>query len=91
MQRLRLFGLILFITTIFLSLAAWATQTVEIRLFDMRQSQEVDESNGNEQPTFIAVPIVLPLALAGGLGLFLWFGSAPREPVVNRRRRRRKR
>ena len=101
MQQFRLIGLILFITTIFLGMAALATQTAAIRLFDARHARETpiddggldgQEPDGAFQPQFIAIPIVWPLVIAGGAGLVMWFGTAPREPPMNRgRRRRRKR
>ena len=109
MQQLRLIGLILFITTVFLSLAAFATKTTEIRLFDVRQhSQNAGDSDFNSshdetihgdgidqgqspKPTFISVPILWPLLFSGGLGLALWFGTAPRSVELTRGRRRRRR
>ena len=42
MQQLRLFGLVLFITTIFLAMAAAATQTTHIRF-----KQPTRDANGN--------------------------------------------
>lgn len=94
MQQTRLLGLILFITTIFLAMAAVATQTQEIRLFDGRNSsQPVNEAEQTEEaiPKFVSIPILWPLAIAGGIGLVLWFVPAPREPSVKRKRRRRQR
>ncbi len=98
MQQLRLIGLILFITTVFLSLAAFATQTTEIRLFDARQNAQPTEEPIDEtqpppdpSPKFVSIPILWPLALSGGLGLVLWFGTAPRDTDATRNRRRRRR
>ncbi len=103
-------GLILFITTIFVGLAAVATQTKEIR-FTLPEGQRpwlgVPESfegeRGGEMPTeefadradvdvqFFRVPIAWPLMVSGGLGLLLWFGTAPHVPVKSPRRSRRRR
>jgi hypothetical protein len=43
---------------------------------------------------FIAIPVIYPLTIAGGVGLLMWFVPAPLSAAAssskNRRRRRRK-
>ena len=126
MPQLRLMGLALVITTIFLALAAATTQTTHIRIKrPSRASAETSAdpgatdgmgadggnaanpfpddafSNGVLPPTtsdetasspqFFMVPIAIPLAVAGIVGLVLWFGPAPRYSSTTARRRRRRR
>jgi hypothetical protein len=94
MQQLRLLGLILFITTVFLGMAAVATQTREIRLYDARNNNALDEGGESDEaaaPRFVSMPILWPLVACGGLGLIMWFGTAPRESAIQRRKRRSKR
>ena len=102
MPHLRLIGLILFITALFLALAAAATQTTQIRVnrglrpSTLPASDSTDEraanADGSAAPLeFVSVPVVWPLGLAGGLGLLMWFATAPREPTGRSRRRRKRR
>lgn len=91
MQQLRLFGLTLFIVSIFLGLAAVTTQTKEIQLYDRRADggqplEDPNDPNEVQSLQFISVPIVWPLLASSGLGLVLWFGTAPREQLSKRRR-----
>lgn len=107
MPRLRLIGLILFVTTIFVGMIAVATQTKEIRFTlpegqrpiigqperDPREPRHGGELEG-ESPDgveFFRIPIAWPLTFSGGAGLLLWFGTAPRPTSPAARRRRRRR
>ncbi len=105
MPRLRLIGLILFITTIFVGMIAVATQTKEIR-FTLPEGQRPIIGQPERDPReprlggalegelpeveFFRVPIVWPLTLCGVAGLLLWFGTAPRPTSPTARRRRRR-
>jgi hypothetical protein len=105
MPLLRLIGLALFITVIFLSLAAAITQTTHIRIQSPSPSVLPPPPEPNfsgefiqiEQPTihFTSVPIVWPLLIAAGAGLLMWF-SHPVElsrssAATAKHRKRRKR
>ena len=138
MPQVRLIGLVLFITTVFLAMAAAATQTTHIRFKkptrdangdpiapwqtappqqpspQLHNTQLPDSqpdsqlpgslpsaavpteatSLGSESPLqFIAIPVIYPLTIAGGVGLLMWFVPAPLSATAssgkNRRRRRR--
>jgi hypothetical protein len=119
MSQIRLIGLVLFITAIFLTLAAGLTQTTHIRLKrpESRSGNMVEETPnipstgtppldsppGAPQETqppaepprpqveFMSIPIAWPLLVAGGLGLLIWFSTAPRLPTKPPRRRRKRR
>ncbi len=102
MPHLRLIGLALFITSVFLAMAAAATQTSHIRF---KRPSRLDQSphkdpqsseilpDGVEPTTaspalhFVSVPVVYPLVAAGTFGLLLWFVPAPRRVSKTRRRR----
>lgn len=130
MPQVRLIGLVLFITTVFLAMAAAATQTTHIRFkkptrdangdpiapWQTAPSQQLGPqlpdtplpgslqdadvptdatSLDSESPLqFIAIPVIYPLTIAGGVGLLMWFVPAPLSAAAssskNRRRRRRK-
>ncbi len=114
MARIKLFGLVLIITTSLLALAAIATQTSQIRIRNFRSNSAVPSRNqlggnfqthpnsplppnvGLQQPVdgpdafnqqqsgnsveFVSIPIVLPLSVAGLLGMMLWFTPIQSKP-----------
>jgi hypothetical protein len=114
MAKVKLFGLVLIITTSILALAAIATQTNQIRIRNFRSNSAVQtqdqfgnsfqiQSNsqfppnaGMHQPfnqpdpfnhqhldnsvEFVSIPIVLPLSVAGLLGMMLWFTPIQSRP-----------
>jgi len=86
MQQLRLFGLVLFITTIFLAMAAAATQTTHIRF--KQPSHDAGPADDNSLQ-FTAIPVVYPLVIAGGIGLLMWFVPAPLTAHKPARKKRR--
>lgn len=130
MPRIRLIGLILFTTSLFLALVAGATGTSHIRVRDWQQVASPTPGEGESAPgigflddepladmppwrdtrgtledgsqtalpasgaqvvpVFVAIPIYLPLGLAGLAGLVLWFLPAARPQSSKRRRRRRR-
>lgn len=86
MQQLRLFGLVLFITTIFLAMAAAATQTTHIRF----KQPSRDVSPVDDKPLqFTAIPVIYPLVIAGSIGLLMWFVPAPLTAHKPARKKRR--
>ncbi len=106
MSQIRLFGLVLFVTSVFLAMAAAVTQTTHIRFKKREQvattplgneaAQTVgttDEASGLQ---FVAVPVLYPLVIAGGVGMLMWFVPAPRATATRggsstaRKRRRRR-
>lgn len=82
MPRVRLIGLVLFITTIFLAMSAAATQTTHIRF--KQQAGNVDAVQ------FTAVPVIYPLLASGTLGLLMWFVPTTLTTARPQRRRRQK-
>lgn len=104
MPLVRLTGLMLFVTAIFLALAAAATQTTSIK-FKIRDEAPAPTGTANTGidgatpagastgPRFRSVPIVWPLLVAGIAGLLMWFVPAPiaNSPPAKRRRRRKRR
>lgn len=105
MPRVRLTGLFLFITAIFIALAAAATQTTHIRfkrpdrVVAMEQDNNAAAANdplpGDDTNAagiqFRSVPIVYPLLVVGFLGLLLWFAPAAELPTAGKSRNKRKR
>lgn len=105
MAKVRLFGLVLIITTLILGMAVIATETFEIRVHRFTgspnpvASAEFSSSAGTPinavglELEFVTVPIVVPLAFAGGLGLLLWFvpggSSGIQKKSFSRKRSRR--
>lgn len=98
MPRLRLIGLILFVTAVLIAFAAAATQTTHIRFgpanrtLDPNASQSDTNIPADSQPPLVEfrnVPIVYPLAGVGALGLLLWFAPAAAQPTARPKRRRR--
>jgi hypothetical protein len=95
MQQLRLMGLVLFITAIFLVLAAAITKTTHIRL-QIPGARDASHSGGpsdsldlpplfepavdGSAAQFTSVPVVWPLIIAAGLGLLMWFMLASDPP-----------
>jgi hypothetical protein len=134
MDKIRLFGLVLIITSLILGLAALATQTNQIRIqsFSLwpRHSKNPDQAypvqgypisvnptvdgqpyldghayDWRQQPTawrdptdqpiiwdhpatFVSIPVIFPLALAGFMGLLFWFTPQPRPTGLAGRGRR---
>ncbi|MBX3423262.1 MAG: hypothetical protein KF752_17020 [Pirellulaceae bacterium] len=91
MNNVRLFGLVLIVTTLLLALAAVATQTAEIRFerhsagalkqiasknSDMQTGRPVGDVEPTAPSQFISVPVIVPLGAAGMLGLLFWFTPA---------------
>jgi hypothetical protein len=78
MPRVRLTGLMLFITAIVLGLAAAITQTSHLE-FKRPDAASVESENlaigeGEVSPLqFASIPIIYPLVGVGLLGLALWF------------------
>ncbi len=81
MPLLRLIGLALFITAIFLALAAAITKTTHIRI-QSQGAANVSQSSATggsmvfpppSEPSFTSVPIVWPLVIAASAGLLMWF------------------
>lgn len=99
MPRVRLTGLLLFITAILLGLASAATRTSHLRV---EQPSSVanpvvgptTELPPESQPLdFVNVPIFYPLAVVAAAGLLMWFVPAAIIPEPSYRRsgtRRRK-
>jgi hypothetical protein len=133
MANVKLFGLVLIVTTSILALAAISTQTNQIRIRSFggestvqsfsnngldspgnfqnpdpflqppqtqqsAQPQPFDPSFPNQpQPSnqvqFVSIPIVVPLCVAGLLGMMLWFTPMKTKPTkfsghgTSRRRR----
>lgn len=96
MPRVRLTGLFLFTTAIFLGLAAAATRTSHIRFNkpdslvpdEARQpgaradGQAAEATDGLSKPVqFFSVPMIYPLSAVGLVGLLLWF--IPGAPLFN--------
>lgn len=93
MQRLRLTGLFLFITTLCIGMAAAATRTTHIRF--KRSDRVIAAEQGldsqaisPEQIQFMSVPIVYPLLGCGMFGLLLWFVPGGSTAKRNSSRRR---
>lgn len=106
MPQLRLIGLVLFITSFFLVMAAAVTQTTHIRFKrpgSVAQSQSSASPDngilpGGGEPlpdpqdlSFVSVPVIYPLVAAGLAGLVLWFVPAPRAVPKAKRKRSRQR
>ncbi len=106
MAKVRLMGLMLFITSGLLALAAIATKTTHIRFKqpDAVEAGSVDPTEARElngevpvpsSVQFRSVPIVYPLSGVGGLGLLMWFvpaaGASTSTTGRNRTARRRRR
>ena len=101
MPRIRLTGLFLFITSIFLGLAAAATKTTHIDFKTPDQYVEQPEIPATAPPEetpvpiqFTSIPIIFPLAGVAALGLLLWFVPAaelPRKNTATPERKRRRR
>ena len=103
MPPMRLVGLFLFVTSIFLFLMAVATKTshIDVKRPDrvVAAEQQQSQASGDaatEKPAlqFVSVPIVYPLAVVAVLGLLLWYipaltfqRSTPRPRRKSRRRR----
>lgn len=103
MHLLRLTGLTLVITAIFLALASAATKTKTLRLkkpawarsaqvSDVPPQTEAPVGEGEAAPLveFYAIPVIWPLAVAGMGGLFMWFAPAALQPTPQKTRRRRR-
>lgn len=140
MPKVKLFGLVLIITTLILGMAVVVTETFEIRFYDpSAQATGAGQSDGNGAPTnfpnsefpnsgfpnsefpnnnfpqvpqgginsnapgapmqsgsatyepqFTSVPVIIPLGIAGALGLLLWFapGSASTKKVSSAKYKR---
>ncbi|MEZ6134720.1 MAG: hypothetical protein R3C53_07410 [Pirellulaceae bacterium] len=108
MPQVRLIGLVLFVTAVFLTLVAAMTQTSHIRLKQPGRMQAAEqpaqphaaangpldsqpnppEENAAPKVAFISIPILWPLAIAGCLGLILWFSTTPFTPAKPTSRRR---
>jgi hypothetical protein len=125
MANVKLFGLVLIVTTSILALAAISTQTNQIRIrsfsgdepttqpisnngFDrplgniqnsdpfqhqqpFQQAQTLDpnlpnQSQPSDQVQFVSIPIVVPLCVAGILGMMLWFTPLKAKPTKLSRR-----
>ncbi len=100
MPPIRLIGLFLFITSLFLALMAMATKTSHIdvkrpdRVVAAEQVQLGFPATDGQTVTrpqlqFVSVPIVYPLALVGAAGLLLWFIpsiSLSSQPASNKKR-----
>lgn len=107
MANIRLFGLVLVITSMMLGLVALATQTTTIRIGDTgvfggsKDSELGDydgivpgESNASGEVQFITVPVAYPLMAACCLGFVFWFLPEmmnPKNSVQLASKRRRKR
>lgn len=106
MANIRLFGLVLIITSLILGMAAVATQTTTIRIgdFGILGKMENDGSGNYDREVkavpgevdFVSVPVAYPLIAACGLGLAMWFlpelanSKKPVQWKSNGRRRRRR-
>lgn len=103
MSKVRMFGLVLITTTLIIAMAAMVTETFEIRIHrfyhtGMSSSSSMPESTPQpsqpaEPSEFVEIPILVPLAAAGGLGLLFWFvpsglSSANNKPTFSSRRKR---
>lgn len=81
MAKIKLFGLVLIITTLILAMAVMVTETFEIRIHRLDTSKQNSPMNGpsnSQAPSateseFVEIPIFVPLTFAGGLGLLFWF------------------
>ncbi len=104
MANLRLFGLVMIVTTMLLGLAAVATQTTTIRfglpsaLAGNEIVQQFPVDDGDTPIHFIRVPIAYPLIAAIVVGSLMWFlpgamraGTVPPKNSVRRKRPRRRR
>lgn len=90
MPRVRLAGLMLFITAIILGLAAAITQTTHLQF----NRPDVESANLSEATTeesevsplqFSSIPIIYPLSAVGLLGLALWFIPGGVSTALNSR------
>jgi hypothetical protein len=88
MAKVRLFGLVLIITTFLLTMAAIVTRTSTIRVhsaapLQLQNGLPYDQlpNNGLQPPgtnlestavQFTAIPVIVPLGFAGLLGIMLW-------------------
>ncbi len=106
MSQIRLIGLVLFITSVFLAMAAAVTHTTHIRFKEREEVATTPQSTEPEHSPavtdeaislqFVAVPVIYPLMIAGGVGLLMWFVPAPRGTAnggksTSRKRRRKNR
>ena len=103
MPQIRLIGLLLFITSVVLGLAAAATRTTHVSISGLWLSKgepdlipdELSESTtlGNQQGLSSAhedsasIPVAWPLLALGGLGLCLWFMQSPADAQQTRSQR----
>lgn len=95
MPRVRLTGLMLFITAIILGLAAAITQTshLQFKRPDLAsvESNEPPQNEGEVFPLqFSSIPIIYPLIGVGLLGLALWFIPGGVSSALDRRSKRRR-
>lgn len=99
MPRVRLTGLFLFITAVFIALAAAATNTTHLRFQRPDRagtSPDATVPPATADPTpelqpeveFVSVPIVYPLLAVAIVGLGLWFAPAAFVPQPKKTRRR---
>lgn len=89
MAKVKLFGLVLIITTSLLALAAISTQTTLIRIRRFTSSVAIQNAADSENTTqvstgdsvdFVSIPIALPLCFTGLLGMLLWFTPVHSKP-----------
>jgi hypothetical protein len=91
MKKIRLFGLVLIMTTMLLGLAAVVSHTWEIRIQQLKFSPPLGAVDGaspapSQEVKFVRVPVLFPLAAAGFLGLLFWF--LPEVLLLQRSHRR---
>lgn len=80
MPRVRLTGLLLFVTAILLGLASAATRTSDIRVKQPDRPGADQLSEEKDELQFAVVPIYYPLAVVAVAGLLLWFLPAAIVP-----------
>ncbi len=101
MAKIRLFGLVLIITTLILAMAVMVTETFEIRIHRFNTSKQNSQMNGPSnspapsatESEFVEIPIFVPLTFAGGLGMLFWFvpgGLSAVSPGTQPRGKRRR-
>ena len=89
MAKIRLFGLVLVVTSMMLGMAALATQTTTIRIgdtgifgnmdnpgyaqYDTVDPFETVDPVSSKEVHFVTVPVAYPLVAACCLGFILWF------------------
>ncbi len=92
MPELRLFGLVLFITTILLALAAVATKTSQIRFQNpLQSSPQSGTEEDADSAQFTSIPISWPLIAAAATGLLFWLFFSTESPRAKPARKRRSR